>query len=164
MARSHGAIPISSSLVSSPIKLPMPSTMRSATVPGVKLEHKGVSVTVHVRAVEMGRRQDVLRAAMDAARPWLDSGALKSLDASEAVEFLPNIPWTKGDAVRWIVEDIETQCASAGVVRLLRRRRDRRGRVSRRAAWAHRRRRTHGHRWRACDSTLRRMSQPCWRM
>jgi trehalose-phosphatase len=78
------------------------------TIPGVKLEHKVVSVTVHVRAVEMTRRLDALRAAMEAARSWLDSGALKSLDASEAVEFLPNISWTKGDAVRWIVEDIET--------------------------------------------------------
>jgi trehalose 6-phosphate phosphatase len=78
-------------------------------VEGVKLEHKGVSVTVHVRAVEAGARRAVLKAALDAARPWLDSGALKSLDASEAVELLPNIPWTKGDAVRWIVQDIETQ-------------------------------------------------------
>ena len=79
------------------------------SIPGVKLEHKGVSVTVHVRAVEMARRQDALRAAMEAARTWVDSGGLKSLDASEAVEFLPNISWTKGDAVRWIVEDIETR-------------------------------------------------------
>jgi trehalose 6-phosphate phosphatase len=46
---------------------------------------------------------------MEAARTWVDSGGLKSLDASEAVEFLPNISWTKGDAVRWIVEDIETR-------------------------------------------------------
>lgn len=76
-------------------------------VPGVKLEHKGVSITVHVRAVDERLRQDVLRTAMEAARSWLASGALKSLDASEAVELLPNIPWTKGDAVRWIVKDIE---------------------------------------------------------
>ena len=77
--------------------------VETTTVSGVKLEHKGVSVTVHVRAVEMVHRQAALRAAMEAARSWLDSGALKSLDASEAVEFLPNISWTKGDAVRWIV-------------------------------------------------------------
>jgi trehalose-phosphatase len=76
-------------------------------VPGVKLEHKGVSVTIHVRAVKMRLREDVLRTAMDSARPWIDSGAFKTLDASEAVELLPNIAWTKGDAVRWIVDDIE---------------------------------------------------------
>jgi alpha,alpha-trehalase len=77
--------------------------------PGLKLEHKGVSVTVHVRAVNPDFRQDVLRAAMDAARTWLESGTLKALDASEAVELLPNIPWNKGDAVRWIIDDIETR-------------------------------------------------------
>jgi trehalose 6-phosphate phosphatase len=77
------------------------------TVRGVRLEHKGVSVTVHVRAVDAANRQDVLRQAIDVARFWLDSGTLKALDASEAVELLPNIPWTKGDAVRWIVDNIE---------------------------------------------------------
>jgi trehalose 6-phosphate phosphatase len=76
-------------------------------VPGVRLEHKGVSVTVHVRAVNHGLRQIVLHTAIDAARSWLESGALKSIDACEAVELLPNIPWTKGDAVRWIVDDVE---------------------------------------------------------
>ena len=78
-------------------------------VSGVKLEHKGVSITVHVRGVNEDLRDDVLRTALDAARTWLDAGALKSLNASEAVELLPNIPWTKGDAVRWIIDDIETR-------------------------------------------------------
>jgi len=77
------------------------------SVPGVKLEHKGVSLTVHVRAVEPTRRSDVLHTAVDVARSWLDSDELKVLDASEAIELLPNIAWNKGDAVRWIVDDIE---------------------------------------------------------
>jgi trehalose-phosphatase len=78
-------------------------------VRGVRFEHKEVAVTVHVRGVEARSRRDVLRAAKEAARPWLEAGALKSLDADQAVELLPNIPWTKGDAVRWIVEDVEAQ-------------------------------------------------------
>jgi trehalose-phosphatase len=82
-------------------------------VPGVRLEHKGVAVTVHVRAVEELRRADVLRAARDAGRPWLDSGAVRALDASEAIEFLPNIAWTKGDAVRWIMNDVESRAGDA---------------------------------------------------
>jgi trehalose-phosphatase len=77
------------------------------SVPGVRLEHKGVSITVHVRGVDPARRTGALHTAVDAARTWLDSGELKVLDASEAVELLPNIPWNKGDAVRWIVDDIE---------------------------------------------------------
>jgi trehalose 6-phosphate phosphatase len=78
-------------------------------VPGVRFEHKEVAITVHVRGVEIQSRSEVLRAAKEAVRPWLDTGAFKQLDASAAVEFLPNIPWTKGDAVRWIVEDVEAQ-------------------------------------------------------
>jgi trehalose 6-phosphate phosphatase len=77
------------------------------SVPGVRLEDKGLSITVHVRAVDPARRPAVLHTALDAARTWLDSGVLKVIDASEAVELLPNIPWNKGDAVRWIVDDIE---------------------------------------------------------
>jgi len=78
------------------------------TVAGVRFEHKGPSLTVHVRGVDPARRKDVLRTALDVARPWLDSDELKVLDASEAVELLPNIAWNKGDAVRWIVDDVET--------------------------------------------------------
>jgi trehalose 6-phosphate phosphatase len=78
------------------------------SVPGVRLEHKGPSLAVHVRGVEPARRKDVLRASLDVARPWLDSDELKVLDASEAIELLPNIAWNKGDAVRWIVDDVET--------------------------------------------------------
>jgi trehalose 6-phosphate phosphatase len=77
-------------------------------VPGVKLEDKGVSITVHVRAVDPELRDEVIRKAIDAARSWVDAGALRLLEANQAVELLPNIPWTKGDAVRWIVGDIET--------------------------------------------------------
>jgi len=78
-------------------------------IPGVRLEHKRLSLTVHVRAVEPPRRCDALRLAREAAQPWLESGALKSLDASAAFELLPNIAWNKGDAVRWIVDDVESR-------------------------------------------------------
>jgi trehalose 6-phosphate phosphatase len=84
-------------------------TAAVGNVPGVTIEHKGVSFTIHVRAVSAGLGPDVIRRALDAAEPWISSGVLKSLEASEAIELLPNIPWTKGDAVRWIVEDIETR-------------------------------------------------------
>jgi trehalose 6-phosphate phosphatase len=75
-------------------------------VDGVRLEHKGVALTVHVRGVPPASRQLVLEEADLIAQPFLESGALKALDANEAFELLPNIAWTKGDAVRWIVEDV----------------------------------------------------------
>jgi trehalose-phosphatase len=76
-------------------------------LPGVKLEHKGVAVTVHVRGVATALREEAMMAARDAVQPWLDARAFKRLDGDLAMELLPDIPWTKGDAVRWIVADVE---------------------------------------------------------
>src|SRR5215510_14204321 len=78
-------------------------------VDGVRLEHKGVALTVHVRGVAPPSKQAVLEEADLVAQPWLESGALRAMDAKEAFELLPNIPWNKGDAVQWIVEDIESR-------------------------------------------------------
>jgi trehalose 6-phosphate phosphatase len=78
-------------------------------VDGIRLEHKGVALTVHVRGVAPSSKQAVLEEADLVAQPWLESGALRSMDAKEAIELLPNIPWTKGDAVQWIVDDIEAR-------------------------------------------------------
>jgi len=78
-------------------------------VPGVRLEHKGMALTVHVRGVGPLSRQAVLDEADLVAQPWIEGGALKALEANEALEFLPNIPWTKGDAVQWIVDDVEAR-------------------------------------------------------
>jgi trehalose-phosphatase len=78
-------------------------------VDGVRLEHKGVALTVHVRGVSPSSRQTVLDRAEQVAQPWLQSGVLKALAANEAFELLPNIPWTKGDAVQWIVEHVQAR-------------------------------------------------------
>jgi len=78
-------------------------------VAGVRFEHKGIALTVHVRGVAPSLRRAVLDEADIVAQPWMERGALKALDANEAVEFLPNIPWTKGDAVQWIVDDVEAR-------------------------------------------------------
>lgn len=79
---------------------------RVGDVPGLRLEDKGVALTVHVRGVEPSRREETLAAAEACADPWLDAGRLRRLVGSHAREFLPNIPWTKGDAVRWIARDV----------------------------------------------------------
>jgi trehalose 6-phosphate phosphatase len=78
-------------------------------VPGVRLENKGVALTVHVRGVAPPSRQAVLDEADVVAQPWLERGVIKALEANQALELLPNIPWTKGDAVQWIVDDVEAR-------------------------------------------------------
>ena len=101
--------------------------------PGVKLEHKGVSVTVHVRAVEIAAPAGRASCGDGRGSPVARLGRAQVARRQRSGRVVAEHPWTKGDAVRWIVEDIETQRAAAGVVRLLRRRCDRRGRVSRRS-------------------------------
>ncbi len=78
-----------------------------AQTPGARIESKGPSVAVHVRGVSRERRAAVLDAADRAAAPWLARGDLKRLTGTDVHEFLPAAAWTKGDAVRWIVHDVE---------------------------------------------------------
>jgi trehalose 6-phosphate phosphatase len=70
---------------------------------GARLEAKGPSVAVHVRGVGRDVRAAVLEAADVAAAPWIASGA-------------PAAAWTKGDAVRWIVHDVERLSGQAAWV------------------------------------------------
>ena len=78
-------------------------------VDGVRLEHKGMALTVHVRGASPPLRQVVLDRAAQVAQPWLERGVLKGLAANEAFELLPNILWTKGDAVQWIVDHVQAR-------------------------------------------------------
>jgi trehalose 6-phosphate phosphatase len=74
--------------------------------PGFVLEDKGASLALHVRGVEASRRQAVLDATEAVLDPWLDAGALRRLVGSNVREYLPAVPWHKGDAVRWIAHDV----------------------------------------------------------
>ncbi|MDP1570156.1 MAG: trehalose-phosphatase [Vicinamibacterales bacterium] len=82
---------------------------RVGDVPGLRLEEKGVALTVHVRGVDPAIREAVLARAEACADPWLDAGQLKRLVSSQAREYLPNIPWNKGDALRWIARDVRVE-------------------------------------------------------
>lgn len=75
-------------------------------VAGVIVEDKDVSLAVHVRGVEATRRADVLARARALAAPMLASGELAMMGGAFVVEFLPNLAWNKGDATRWIVDDV----------------------------------------------------------
>ena len=74
---------------------------------GARLESKGPAVAVHVRGVGRDSRAAVLEAADQAAAPWLASHILKRIVGADVHEYLPAAAWTKGDAVRWIVHDVE---------------------------------------------------------
>lgn len=79
-------------------------------IPGLVLEDKHASVAVHVRAVPVERREEALARAESCADEWLAAGLLRRLNGNMVVEFLPNIAAHKGDATKWIAEDVEERC------------------------------------------------------
>jgi trehalose 6-phosphate phosphatase len=80
------------------------------SIPGLVLEDKHASVAVHVRAVPMEQRQEALARAESCADEWVAGGLLRRLNGNMVVEFLPNIAAHKGDATKWIAEDVEERC------------------------------------------------------
>jgi trehalose 6-phosphate phosphatase len=76
-------------------------------VPGMILEDKHASVAVHVRGVDVSRREQALALADASAAEWVSSGRLRRLTGNLVLEFLPNVACHKGDATRWIARDVE---------------------------------------------------------
>lgn len=97
VARAHDAVATLTSVLA----------LALADVPGCRLEPKGASVAVHVRAVPRPWRGEALARADIAAAPWLQRGALRLLTGVDVHEYLPAAGWNKGDAVRWIAHDVE---------------------------------------------------------
>ncbi|MGQ0736707.1 MAG: trehalose-phosphatase [Acidobacteriota bacterium] len=78
-------------------------------VPGLLLEDKDASIAVHVRTVPEELRAEALARADSCAEPWVTSGRLRRLRGKLVLEFLPNIACHKGDAARWIADDVREQ-------------------------------------------------------
>ncbi len=70
--------------------------------PGVMLEHKGLSLTVHYRLAPESSVADVKQTVDAEIAPFLASGALRMSTGKMALEVLPNLAWGKGDALREI--------------------------------------------------------------
>lgn len=76
--------------------------VQTAEIAGVVIEDKELSMALHVR---QARPDDKVRAEAAFERmalPHIEDGTLRLMPGSNVSELLPNIPWTKGDAVRWI--------------------------------------------------------------
>jgi trehalose 6-phosphate phosphatase len=79
-------------------------------IPGLVLEDKHASVAVHVRAVSPELRDEALARAEHCAEEWLAAGKLRRLTGNMVVEYLPNIAAHKGDATKWIADDVVERC------------------------------------------------------
>jgi trehalose 6-phosphate phosphatase len=79
---------------------------RVAGRPGAFIENKDLSVAVHFRESPPAVQAEVASAFEQLTRPAIETGRLRVMHGSSVLELLPNIPWNKGDAVRWIDERV----------------------------------------------------------
>ncbi len=75
-----------------------------ADLPGVLIEDKGYSMSLHVRQAHPDDKIQADAIFLRMALPHIDDGTLRLMPGSNVSELLPNIPWAKGDAVHWICE------------------------------------------------------------
>lgn len=83
-------------------------------LPGVLIEDKGLSMALHVRQAHPDEKIKADALFLRMALPHIEDGTLRLMPGSNVSELLPNIPWTKGDAVHWIC-DTERDRRGAGV-------------------------------------------------
>jgi trehalose 6-phosphate phosphatase len=75
---------------------------QTADLPGVFIEDKELSLALHVRKAHPDDKIKADASFLRVALPHIDEGTLRLMPGSNVSELLPNIPWTKGDAVNWI--------------------------------------------------------------
>ena len=73
-------------------------------IPGVMVEDKGLTLTVHYRGTLEERIEEVEGATFEVTAPHLESGQLRLTRGKKVVEVRPDIPWDKGRAIRRIRE------------------------------------------------------------
>jgi trehalose 6-phosphate phosphatase len=74
---------------------------------GVFLENKGLSIVVHFRAAAADAQLQAQDIFERNARPYIQSGQVKTMRGACARELMPNIRWSKGTAVAWICDRVE---------------------------------------------------------
>jgi trehalose-phosphatase len=76
-------------------------------LPGTFIEDKGLSLVLHTRAASKADRLHANTRVRAVAEPHVSNGVLRVLPGDHTIELLPNIDWTKGDAVRCILNHVE---------------------------------------------------------
>ena len=74
-------------------------------VPGVIVEHKGLTLTVHYRAVPGRRVAEIESGVAAAALPYVEGGEIRLTLGKMVTEVRPAITWDKGHAIEKIWEE-----------------------------------------------------------
>jgi len=79
--------------------------------PEAHIEDKGASVAVHTRRMPKSDYEKVFARADILAVPWIGEALVRRLEGNAVVEYLPNIHGHKGEATKWIAQDVESKFA-----------------------------------------------------
>jgi trehalose-phosphatase len=79
--------------------------------PSAFIEDKGASVAIHTRRMPKEAYDAVFCRADALATPWIAENHVRRLEGNAVVEYLPNIHGHKGEATKWITQDIEAKFA-----------------------------------------------------
>ena len=77
-------------------------------LPGVFVEDKTYSIVMHVRGASRADRLHAITRFNALAEPLLSEGTVRLQPGDQVFELLPNVDWAKGDAVRAIIRQVET--------------------------------------------------------
>ena len=76
-------------------------------LPGVLVEDKTYSIVLHVRGASKADRLHAITRFTALSEPLLSEGTVRLQRGDHVLELLPNVDWTKGDAVRVIIRHVE---------------------------------------------------------
>ena len=74
-------------------------------LPGVLVEDKGATLSVHYRRLAAAQLPAFRRAVDTVLRPQLDAGRVRLRHGKKVLELRPPVPWHKGAAVRWLLRN-----------------------------------------------------------
>jgi alpha,alpha-trehalase len=87
-----------------------------AGVPGVLIEDKGMTLSVHYRRVPAACVPTLKARFMAHAGPAVRAGGFRLGTGKAVLEVRPHVPWDKGEAVRWIVERLRQDLPTASLL------------------------------------------------
>jgi trehalose-phosphatase len=75
-----------------------------ASVPGVLVENKGLTLSLHYRRVGRAALPRVFAAFDRITRPYVHEKLIGIHPGKQVLEARPAVRWDKGDAVRWLLK------------------------------------------------------------
>jgi trehalose 6-phosphate phosphatase len=87
-------------------------------ISGAWVEDKGCTLSVHFRRVPAASVPEVKARLLRRAGPGLDAGRLTLRTGKAVLEVRPCVQWSKGEAVRWILEQIRLKRPAASMLAL----------------------------------------------